>query len=281
MAFEINEMTDENMKKLWLIPFAAAALMGVADDEATKRAIASIGQGYLEPADLPDAMQFTPPSPVRGSLSEKRDISASKEALKHHGKARWDLATSDADLFSPKATGVFSCAAGFEISSEATPKLDALLRKTLPTLGLSTSVVKRKYQRKRPFLTNGKPQCTPDFDTLLRQDGSYPSGHAAVGYGWSLILAGLVPERAAQLIARGRAFADSRRYCNVHWLSDTEEGMAIGAAVVARLQANPAFQADLASARQELAQESVKARKPTPDCAAEAMALQSGGLFTG
>lgn len=63
--------------------------------------------------------------------------------------------------------------------------------------------------------------------------------------------------------------------------SDTEEGMAIGAVVVARLQASSAFQADLASARQELAQESVKARKPTRDCAVEAMALQSSGLFAG
>lgn len=269
------------MNKLWMIPFAAAALMGAADDDAAKRALASIGQGYLEPADLPDAMQFTPPAPARGSLSEKRDIAASKAALKHHGKERWDLATSDADLFSPKATGALSCAVGFEISPEATPKLDALMRKTMPTLGLSTSLVKRKYQRKRPFLTNSKPQCTPEFEKLLRQDGSYPSGHAAVGYGWSLILAGLVPERSAQLVTRGRAFADSRRYCNVHWLSDTEEGMAIGAAVVARLQASSTFQADLASARQELAQESVKARKPTRDCAAEAMALQSGGLFAG
>jgi acid phosphatase (class A) len=41
--------------------------------------------------------------------------------------------------------------------------------------------------------------------------------------------------------------------CNVHWMSDTEAGMAVGAAAFARLQNNALFQATLSAARTELA----------------------------
>jgi acid phosphatase (class A) len=130
---------------------------------------------------------------------------------------------------------------------------------------------KRKYQRARPFTVNNQPVCTPKDEAVLRSDGSYPSGHSAIGYGWGLILAELVPDRAAQLVARGRAFGDSRRVCNVHWLSDVEEGRVVSTAVFARLHAEPVFRADLDAVRAELAEQ--RAALATPDCARENAAL--------
>ena len=53
-------------------------------------------------------------------------------------------------------------------------------------------------------------------------------------------------------MARGHAYARSRIVCNVHWMSDTEAGMAVGAAAFARLQNNELFQATMAAARAEL-----------------------------
>ena len=74
-------------------------------------------------------------------------------------------------------------------------------------------------------------------------------------------------------MARGRSFGRSRIVCNVHWESDVLEGRFVGAATVARLHADPAFEADLAAARQELADVRAKGLAPTRDCAAEAAAL--------
>ena len=139
--------------------------------------------------------------------------------------------------------------------------------------GLSTYPTKMKYQRPRPFMENGKPTCTPDQEDVLRKDGSYPSGHSAIGFGTGLILAEVVPDRAAQLVARGRAFGDSRRICNVHWLSDVEEGRVVASAVMARLNAEPAFAADLAAARAEVA--AARGSLPVPDCARENATLGS------
>lgn len=225
-------------------------------------------KGYLAPADLPDSLVLLPPPPAPGSAAEVRDVEASKAALALHGGPRWVQATIDADL-GVGSTATMSCAAGHAISPGTTPLTDHLLRRAFSDLAVSTRAAKAKYQRARPFTVNNAPMCTPELDAGLRKDGSYPSGHSAIGYGWGLILAELLPDRATRVVARGRAFGDSRRVCNVHWLSDVEEGRVAASAVVARLHADPAFQADMAAAAKELA-----ADKSAPSgCDREAAAL--------
>jgi acid phosphatase (class A) len=227
--------------------------------------------GYLPAGASPDSLLLNPAPPAAGSAALARDVAAANAAIALRGSARWDLAIRDAFL-SPTTVGTtFSCAAGIKIDAATTPKIDALLLRTARDLGRSTSATKAKYMRPRPFVVNKQAMCTPDMDQVLRSDGSYPSGHSALGYGWSLILAEVIPDRTAQLVARGRSFGDSRRICNVHWLSDIEEGRIVASAVVARLNAEPAFQADLAAARAEAA--AIKDRNPGQDCAAEAALL--------
>ncbi|TVV77296.1 phosphatase PAP2 family protein [Sphingomonas solaris] len=227
--------------------------------------------GYLaEPALSADA-GLSPSPPVAGSAADARDTEGMQAALALRGTPRWAQATADAELFGPHATSGFSCAAGVEIGPQTTPKTDALMRKSMADLGLSTSAIKRRYQRPRPFMVNGQPTCTPDWEPLLRRDGSYPSGHSAIGFGWGLILAEVIPDRAAALVARGRAFGDSRRICNVHWLSDVEEGRIAAAANVARLNADPVFRKDMDRARKELK----KVRAEPRDCASEAGAASA------
>src|SRR4030095_7739538 len=149
-----------------------------------------------------------------------------------HGGPRWTQATQDADLKFPAAAEAFACALDVEISETGTPKLYQLLRRTLTDVGLSTYPTKTRYQRARPFTVNAAPICTPAEEALLRNDGSYPSGHSAVGWGWALILAEGAPDRSNAVLARGRAFGQSRIVCNVHWLSDTEEGRLVASATV-------------------------------------------------
>jgi acid phosphatase (class A) len=54
--------------------------------------------------------------------------------------------------------------------------------------------------------------------------------------------------------------------CNFHWHSDVVEGRLIGAATVARLRADPAFNAELETAKAELVAVRTKGLKPTRDC---------------
>jgi acid phosphatase (class A) len=214
----------------------------------TNASASLLSGGYLAREALPDSIVLLPPAPAEGSPAHVSDTAVSTSALAMRSSERWVLATSDADLMSAGAIGnAMSCAAGLVLSSERTPATVALMRRAAADLALATSAAKSRYRRARPFMVNGQPTCTPDWEARLRQDGSYPSGHAAIGYGWGLILAELIPSRATQLVARGHAFADSRVVCNVHWQSDVEGGRSVAAAVVARQHAEAAFQRDLAA----------------------------------
>ena len=79
-----------------------------------------------------------------------------------------------------------------------------------------------------------------------------------------------------EILARGRAFGESRIVCNHHWYSDVVWGRFMGAATVARLHADPTFLADLEAAKAEFAALRAKGVPPTGDCKAEAAALALG-----
>jgi len=229
--------------------------------------------GYLPRGGAPNSLGLVPAPPAAGSSAQARDDDAAKAAVALHGAPRWDLATQDADLSFPNAAGTFSCAMGAPINEADTPKLYQLLRRSLADFGLSTYPTKTKYQRARPFTVNGAPICTPALDAALRKDGSYPSGHVAIGWGWALVLAEVDPEHAEAILARGRAFGESRMVCNVHWASDVEEGRTMAAATAARLHGAPEFRADIEAARAEIAAVRARGLAPSRDCAKEASQL--------
>jgi acid phosphatase (class A) len=120
---------------------------------------------------------------------------------------------------------------------------------------------------------NKAPSCTPDEEKFLKMNGSYPSGHTAVGWAWALILGEIAPERIDQILARGRVFGESRVVCNVHWQTDVVEGRFLGAGIVSILHADPTFCADLEAAKVELAAIRAKGLEPLRDCAAENAAI--------
>ncbi|MEZ5559186.1 MAG: phosphatase PAP2 family protein [Pseudomonadales bacterium] len=235
-------------------------------------------QGYLAPEMLPDSFALLPPPPAEGSAALALDREMSEKALALQGSPRFDLAAADAVLRFPDAVGTFACAIGVPITEQDTPNLYMLLRRSLTDAGLSTYAAKNRYQRTRPFVVNGQPTCTPQEEAMLSNDGSYPSGHSALGWAWALILAELVPDRSDAILARGRAFSESRVICNVHWYSDVEEGRFMGSAAVARLHGDPVFRAQVDKAREEVEKLRVAGAVPVGDCEAEAKALKGIGL---
>ena len=230
-------------------------------------------KGYLSSNTLPNSLKLVHEAPEPGSAAQKYDDAVSENYLRLQGTARWRLAKQDADLSFPNAAKTFSCALGVPINEKATPHLYLLLRRTLADAGLSTYTAKNHYQRIRPFVLNKKPICTPEEEKALRKDGSYPSGHTAIGWAWALILAEIAPERADAILARGRAYGESRIVCNVHWHSDVAEGRFMGAAAVAKLHADPQFMSDLASAKKEVEALRAKGARPNGDCRFENDAL--------
>jgi acid phosphatase (class A) len=229
--------------------------------------------GYLPQTGLPNSLALVPPAPAPGTAVYALDEAVSKAKLALQGSPRWQQATSDADLSFPHTAETFSCAMGIPINDTETPHLYMLLRRSFTDAALSTYAAKSHYNRSRPFMENNHPTCTPNDEAFLRKDGSYPSGHTAIGWAWALILTEIAPTQTDAILARGRSFGDSRLVCNVHWQSDVNEGRIMGASTVARLHADLAFLADLDAAKADYEIARAKELKPTRDCAAEAAAL--------
>ena len=246
----------------------------IAEEAALQAAKYDLARPYIG-GPLPDAEKLIPPAPALGSAMDAGDNTANEHYLELAGGPRWHMAARDADLSKGWIARAFSCAAGRVISDADTPALAQLLRRTSTDFGFSTSGVKALYQRSRPFMVNGGPTCTPDDETGLRGNGSYPSGHSAIGYGTALVLASVLPARVVPLLDRGREYGLSRAVCNVHWDSDVEQGRVVAVATFARLVANDEFQRDLVAARKEIT--ALEAVAPDPSqCTADTAAIAAG-----
>lgn len=231
-------------------------------------------RGYLDRSVLPDSLTLLPAPPASGSAAQAEDEATYRATRPQLTSPRGALAKADARLDFPAATGAFACAANLDITPQATPHLYTLMRRTLVDAGLSTYRAKDHYKRTRPFAAHQDGSCTPEEEPKLAKDGSYPSGHAALGWAWALVLSELMPDRTDALLQRGYAFGQSRVVCGVHWQSDVEAGRVVGAAAVARLHADPVFEAQMRAAEGEIRAARAAGRGTSADCAAEAAALK-------
>ncbi|MEZ5996888.1 MAG: phosphatase PAP2 family protein [Hyphomonadaceae bacterium] len=199
------------------------------------------------PAVEVDALVFlAPPPEANGALElAERAIVAGPWSAERRQQALEDNAI---DPFA-----AFDSVLGPGFNAAALPATAALLTHAGRAAGFAGDPAKFRYERARPFLSDGAIHtCIPD-DARLRASFSYPSGHSALGFGWALVLAELVPSRADALIERGRDFGWSRVVCGVHYPSDVDAGRIVAAAAIARLHADADFQQEMASARAELA----------------------------
>ncbi len=235
------------------------------------RAIETVGpagEGYLTPEIAPDGVQILPPPPSPGGPLAIADQQLFQATRALEGTPRWQLATSDVDT---DALEHFACAIGAQLTADNVPALARLLNRA----GTARIVdpVKHYYHVPRPYIGRPESICQAKTDHLA-SNGDYPSGHTANGWMEALLLAELVPDRATEILARGRAFGESRMICGAHSRSAVEAGWLAGAAATAVLHGSPAFRADLEAAREEMAR--VRKAAPAPDpavCRAEATAL--------
>jgi len=252
------------MKNILYIFIFGLLISGCVQQTAQEKPITSISkeipeiskgilQGYLTEQELPNSLKLVSPPPEEGSAAYALDQEIAAMYVASDDEARTAQAAKDAILHFPEATEAFNIVLETKISEEATPNLYMILRRTLADAGLSTYAAKNHYQRERPFMVNNTPICTPEDEEGLRKDGSYPSGHTAIGWTWALILTEVFPEQADDILIRGKEFGISRNVCNVHWHSDVLAGRMMGAATVANLHANEDFMIDLAAAKEEIA----------------------------
>ncbi len=233
-----------------MITIRAFAAIAVATVSLSAGVAADAPRPYLAAGDVPEASKFLPDVPAKGSKAFAEDRYVFATWRKKTDDPRWAQAIADADYRTSAILDGFSCALGAKLDADNAPKLNALLNRAVIDIGRSSGKAKEFFHRDRPFVGNHLPVCV-SRDTVGKSY-AYPSGHSALGWMFALVLSELAPDRASELMARGRAYGESRAVCGMHWESDVETGRYVGAAVVAALHSNAEFRADMEAARAEV-----------------------------
>lgn len=205
-----------------------------------------------------DYRQLIGPPPVPGSaqaVAERAGIVAAAAGI---GGPRWQQASRQVHPSGPEVEAEIDCAAGVQAS--LAPVTSRMIGNAVADLSRAVEAPKKAFHRDRPYVGQADTR-TCDPRTLGSLGGStggvlsysYPSGHAAQGRLVADILGAAIPDRAAALAAWGDRLGDNRVICRVHWPSDVVAGRKLGDAMFTALRANPAFRADMAIARGELA----------------------------
>ncbi len=235
-------------------------------------ALSLSNEPYLAPGQV-DAILLLPPPPPANSDLQKRELGDVLTAQKQRTPALVKRSLDDkVDLFG------FANVMGPKFTPENIPNATAFIRKVGRETATQVNLVKDCWERPRPFVVSkdvhppgtmaqdmatkpGAPEkntaphdaaspCrpveTPDFSY------SYPSGNANFGTTTAILLAAMVPEKRAEIFARGWEYGENRLVAGVHFPSDIESGRISATAMVAVMMQNSAFKADFAAAKTEL-----------------------------
>ena len=142
----------------------------------------------------------------------------------------------------------FADVLGAKFDKTALPKTAAFFDRIAATEGAVVDPAKKVFKRPRPYLLNDlvKPVVEPS------KSGSWPSGHATVGTMMGIVLANMIPEKRAAIMARAREFGENRVVAGMHYPSDVEAGRVAGSVIAQTIMQIDEFKAEFEASKTEL-----------------------------
>jgi len=201
---------------------------------------------FFKPGQL-DLGKVLAPAPDPASERHKLDLAAVLDVQKTRTPAQIEQAVGDNALSIYR----FADTLGQSFSAERLPKLDAFFKRVFNDSRILVLTSMDVWDRPRPYVVSTQVETV---GARPNAPGSYPSGHAIFGYLSAILLANMVPEKAAALYARGDQYGANRVIAGVHFPSDLEAGRMAATAIAAGLMQNPQFQSEFEGAKAELRQ---------------------------
>jgi acid phosphatase (class A) len=205
---------------------------------------ASADQDTYLPRSSVDLARVLAPPPAPGSEADKADLRAVLDAQQNRTPAEAKSAQADAEV----SVFCFADVIGPSFKAEDLPVSTKFFERVRAAESPPVKAAKLFFNRPRPFVEDtrihpivGRPP-----------DASYPSGHSTFAYTVAIILADMLPEKAAAIFERAAVYSHNRVVGGVHYPSDIEAGR-ISAAVIDNVLMHDAnFLADYGKARTEV-----------------------------
>jgi len=191
-----------------------------------------------------DLTMILPPPPANDSAQTKAELGAvlALQVTRTPEMVASAVADSEENVWR------FANVMGPNFNKEKLPKFSAFFDRVVETEGAVVDPAKDVWKRPRPHQLSDlvKPAVK------LSSSGSWPSGHATVGTMMGIILADMVPEKRAEIMARAAEYAHNREVGGIHYASDVEMGKISGSVIAAVLLNRDDFKAEYEVARAEL-----------------------------
>ncbi|MBI1274321.1 MAG: phosphatase PAP2 family protein [Alphaproteobacteria bacterium] len=232
------------MQRLLALPLLFAILLWPCTADASYAGPKA--KGYIQlstpHAVLPDML--TPP-PAENSAAWEEQVARVLDAQDDASEAD-KIAAREEQRVEPE---MVSAILGPGFTRAALPRTFRLLDRAGADIYRITERAKVYWGTRRPFVADSRVKLM--IDSIANK--SYPSGHTSISRVWAEILAGLLPARKKELLARADAIAWHRVQAGVHYPADLAGGRQTALYTINALRQDKHFMQDFAAAQAELA----------------------------
>lgn len=230
-----------------IVPAGCSITQGPSGEAVAPAVFVAEGRGGLVVADSIDGRYLSvsmesllaklPPPPSMDSFYQYGDVElirAVQEDASPEAKARASSVSEKDTVWD------FSSVMGAGFNEASCPAIAALFKNADADSRAVVKALKNHWKRARPPTTKPDPE-----------DYAYPSGHSSRAGVRAALLAAIAPERAEQILAKGRQAALNRVVVGKHYTSDAAAGLGLGNYLGQQMLSGSAISADLAAAKAE------------------------------
>ena len=233
---------ETTMKKFGLTAMLLAGALGAM--MAMPSLVAAEGVKPFATSNEIDLLKLLPPPPANDSAQTKQELGEVLALQVTRTPEMAAAAAADATENIWRFTNVMSP----KFTAENLPKADAFFARVQKTEDEVVDPAKLVWKRPRPHQLSDlvKPAAK------LSNSGAWPSGHSAGGVLMGIVLANMVPEKRAEIMARAWEYGNNRIVGGLHYRSDVEIGRIAGTVIAERIMMQDDFKAEYAAVKDEV-----------------------------